>query len=98
MGVEVGGFVMQTRRGGVVGISNLVLEQFFLFLFSCSVCLTLRPCGLQPARLVGPWAFPADNTGGGCHFLLQGIVATQGSNPHLLHWQVNALQLSHLAQ
>ena len=24
----------------------------------------------------------------GCHFLLQGIFPTQGSNPHLLHWQV----------
>ena len=22
----------------------------------------------------------------GCHFLLQGIFPTQGSNPHLLHW------------
>ena len=28
-----------------------------------------------------------------CHFLLQGIFLTQGSNPHflqLLHWQVNS--------
>ena len=32
----------------------------------------------------------------GCHFLLQGIVLTQGLNPHLLHWQVDSLQLSHL--
>ena len=24
----------------------------------------------------------------GCHALLQGIFPTQGSNPHLLHWQV----------
>ena len=23
----------------------------------------------------------------GCHFLFQGIFPTQGSNPHLLHWQ-----------
>ena len=27
------------------------------------------------------------NTGAGCHFLLPGIFLTQGSNPHLLHWQ-----------
>ena len=34
-----------------------------------------------------------------CHFLLQGIFLTQGSNPHLLHllhWWVNSLPLSHL--
>ena len=33
------------------------------------------------------------HTGVGCHFLLQGIVPTQGSNLrllHLLHWQVNS--------
>ena len=35
-----------------------------------------------------PWGFPGKNTGVGCHFLLQGIFPTQGSNPRLLHWQV----------
>ena len=33
------------------------------------------------------------------HFLLQGILPTQGSNPRLLdllHWQVDSLPLSHL--
>ena len=30
----------------------------------------------------------------GSHFLLQGIFLTQGSNPHLLHWQANSLPLS----
>ena len=32
-----------------------------------------------------------NNTGVSCHFLLQGIFLTWGSNPHLLcllHWQV----------
>ena len=28
-----------------------------------------------------PWDFPGKNTGEGCHFLLQRIVPTQGSNP-----------------
>ena len=32
----------------------------------------------------------------GCHFLLQVIFPTQGSNPHLLHWQVGSLPLSRL--
>ena len=44
----------------------------------------------------GPWGFPGKNTGVGCHFLLQGIFPTQGSNLHLLHWQADSLPLSHL--
>ena len=32
----------------------------------------------------------------GCYFLLQRIVLTQGSNPHLLHWQEDSLLLCHL--
>ena len=46
---------------------------------------SLRPLGLQPARLLCPWNFPGKNTGVCCHFLLQGIFLTQGSNPGLLH-------------
>ena len=37
------------------------------------------------------------NTGVGCHFLLQGIFSTQGSNLcllHLLHWQAGYLLLA----
>ena len=34
-----------------------------------------------------PWDFPGENTGVGCHFLLQGIFLTQGLNLGLLHWQ-----------
>ena len=32
----------------------------------------------------------------GLPFLLQGIFSTQGSNPHLVHWQVHSLPLRHL--
>ena len=39
----------------------------------------------QPTRLLCPWDSPGKNTGVGCHFLLQGIVPTQGSNPGLPH-------------
>ena len=38
----------------------------------------------QPTRLLCPWGYPGKNTGVGCHFLLQGIFPTQGSNPSLL--------------
>ena len=40
--------------------------------------------------------FSAKNTGVGCHFILQGILSTQESNLHLLHWQADSLPLSHL--
>ena len=46
---------------------------------------SLRPCGLQPTRLLCPWDFPGKNTGMGSHFLLQGIFQTQGLNSSLLH-------------
>ena len=51
----------------------------------CQLCRTLcDPHGLQPATLLCPWNFPGKNPGAGCHFLLQGIFQTQGSNLHLL--------------
>ena len=53
---------------------NLVhLYLLHLDLFgSCSVMSdSLRPHGLQPARLLRPWDSPGKNTGVGYHFLLQ---------------------------
>ena len=44
---------------------------------------SLWPCGLKPTRFLRPWDFPGKNTGVGCHFLLQEIFPTQGSNPGL---------------
>ena len=38
-------------------------------------------------RLLHPWDFPGKNTGVGCHFLLQGIFPTQGSNLVFLHYR-----------
>ena len=45
---------------------------------------SLQLHGLQPTRLLCLWDFPGKNTGVGCHFLLQGIYLTQGSNLSLL--------------
>ena len=45
-------------------------------------------------RLLCPWDFPGKDTGVGCHFLLQGIFPTQGSNsglPHCRQAQADAL-------
>ena len=51
------------------------------------------PFGLWPTKLLCPWDSPGKNTGVGCHFLLQGIFPTLGSNPlllRLLHQQVES--------
>ena len=34
----------------------------------------------DPTRLLCPWGFIGKNAGVGCHFLLQEIFPTQGSN------------------
>ena len=56
---------------------------------------SLRPHGLQPTRLLRPWDFPGKSTRVGCHFLLQGIFPTQGSNPGLPHCRPMLYHLSH---
>ena len=66
------------------------------------IVMTMCVCALSCVQLfVTPWTvacqalawnFPGKNTGAGCHFLLQGIFPTQGSNLHLLcllYWQVD---------
>ena len=60
------------------------LIQLHVSVCVCSNMFTsLRLNGLWPVRLLCPWDSPGKNTGVGCHFLLQGIFLTQGSNPHL---------------
>ena len=58
-------------------------------------CPALRSRGLESTRLLCPWDFPGKSTGVGCHFLLQGIFLTQGSNPGLLHCRQTLYPLSH---
>ena len=43
-----------------------------------------NPMDCSPPRLPCPWNFPGKNIGMGCHFLLQEIFPTQGSNLRLL--------------
>ena len=52
-------------------------------------CPTLCDHGdhMDCIRLLHPWDFPGKSTRVDCHFLLQGIFPTQGSNPSLLHWR-----------
>ena len=68
------------------------MEYCMCYIFSCVQLLRLH--SLWHARLLCPWDSPGKNTGVGRHALLQGIVPTQGSNPHLfclLHWQAGSL-------
>ena len=65
--------------------------------WTCSVMSdSLWPHGLyKPTRLLCPRDFPGNSTGVYCHFLLQGIFPTQGSNPGLPHCRKTLYRLSH---
>ena len=67
----------------------------YIYVSRSVVSDSLRPHGLQPARLLCPWDFPGKSTGVGCHFLLQRIFPTQGSNPGLPHCRQMLYHLSH---
>ena len=62
---------------------------------TAQLCLTLRPHGLQPTRLLCPWNSPVKNTGASSHSLLQGIFPIQGSNLRLPHCRHILYRLSH---
>ena len=59
---------------------------------SCPTLCDPMDCSLLGSSVHG--IFPGKNTRVGCHFLLQGIFLTEGSNPRLLsllHWQADSL-------
>ena len=57
-------------------------------------CLTL--CNpVDRGAWLSVWDFLGKSTGVGCHFLLQGIFLTQGSNPGLPHCRQTLYHLSH---
>ena len=78
---------------GIWGLSNGFTGCYFSVAKSC-VCVCMCVCALSHIWLfVTPWTlacqapleFPGKNAGVGCHFLLQRILPTQGSNLCLLH-------------
>ena len=81
-------------------LSSVLLHLLYVCLLSYTVMSnSLWRHGLQPTRFLCPCNFLGKNTGVGCHFLLQRIFPTQGSNLNLLrllHWQAVSLPLSHL--
>ena len=56
---------------------------------------SLQPHGLQRTTLLHSWDFPGKSTQVGCHFLLQRIFWTQGSNPGLPRCRQTLYHLSH---
>jgi len=47
------------------------------------------------AKIFCPWDSPGKHTGVGCHFFLQEIFLTQGSNLGFLHFRQTLYHLSH---
>ena len=70
------------KRGKLIPIGKTENECVCLLDFLCAQTLShvrlFATHRLQPTRLLRPRGFPGKNTGGGCHFLLQGIFLTQG--------------------
>ena len=82
-------------------LKSLEMLQVFECEVASVVSNSLWPYGPQPARLLCPWGFSRQEYWRGCHFLLQGIFSTHGSNLGLLcllHWQAGSLPLSSVAQ
>ena len=73
----------------VLTLSLILWSQFSHSVISDS----LWPHGQWPTRLLCPWDFSRQEPWVDCHFLLQGIFLTQGSNSFLLHCQADSLLL-----
>ena len=72
------------------------LLDFCCYLVTKSCPAFCDPMGSQGVACKAPLSmgFSSKNTEVGCHFLLQGIFLTQGSNLHLLQWWTGALLLT----
>ena len=80
----------QKTRNGSKLIKSYILNVRVLVLYVLSRVRLFA----TPWRLICPWDSPGEDTGVGCHALLQGIFLTQGSNSRLLglgHWQGDSL-------
>ena len=73
------------HEDGVVRFFHCSLEKHKWKWISSVLSYSVLSCGLWLTRLLLPWGSPGKNSGVGCHFLLQGIFPTQGSNLGLPH-------------
>ena len=93
---------LKITEWGLTRIAALLPRAQFFSLHCVWVCLSLSSVWL----FATPWTvayqaplsvgYSRKNTGVGCHFFLQGIFPTQGSNPCLLHSRQILHLLSHL--
>ena len=74
-----------------LGMAWNVFTLLFLVAQSCLTLCTFTDCSLPGSSVHGIFLARIWN---GCHFHLQGIFLTQGSNLGLLHWQADPLPLS----
>ena len=74
------------------GMANMQFAHHFFSAYMC-MCAYMLNC-FSHVRL-HPWNFPGKNTEVSCHFLLQGIFPTQGSNLGLPHYRQMHYHLSH---
>ena len=61
-----------------ISIHSLIASIILFVIHTYSVAQSYPSHGLWPIRLLCPLSSPGNNTGVGCHFLLQGIFLTQG--------------------
>ena len=96
-------FFFLIRKVSFLCKKNLI----FIFAATMGLNIILDDQLLSCAQLYAtPWTvahqdplrmkFPGKNTGVGCHFPLQGIFPTWGSNLCLPHWQADSLPPRHL--
>ena len=73
-----------------ISIHSLIASIILFVIHTYSVAQSYPSHGLWPIRLLCPLSSPGNNTGVGCHFLLQGIFLTQES-PGVSSLQVDSL-------
>ena len=80
--------VVWTRERGLRSVEDYYSD------CCCCCCLVAKLCpalhSVMGYSLPGSSVYRISQARMGCHFFLQGIFPTQGSNPHLLHWCMHA--------
>ena len=80
---------LSTGEGGCSRVKGCVLKSL------SRVWLLATPCTVAHQAPLSMGILQAFSTGVGCHFLLQRIFPTQGSNPGILHCRQILYHLSH---
>ena len=76
-------FMMPNLQSNFLNLvsGKLLIHNSLISQTPSAISNSLRPHGLQPARLLCPWNSPDRNPGVGCHFLLQGDLSDREIKP-----------------